>query len=204
MMHSLHSARRSLKVTQRFSVELSPAGCLAGALMVLVLPFKLLVSAVLAAVIHECFHILALMLCGNGIQRIRVGFGGAVIETALLPPFQELLCAAAGPLGSFLCLFMVRFAPLVSLCALFQGLYNLLPIYPLDGGRILHCICILLAPRRSDRISHTVSILTCMIVICIFVWLYFRFHHLFLLLFAGYFLCSIALCRKTPCKEVGY
>ena len=203
-MHFLYFARKSLKVTRQSLVELSPAGCLAGALMVLVLPFKLLISAVLAATIHECFHILALMLCKNQIRRIRVGFGGAVIETELMTPLQELFCAAAGPIGSFLCLLMVRFMPLVALCALFQGLFNLLPIHSLDGGRILHCVCILLVPRWADRISHAFSILTCMIVICIFIWLYFRFHHLILLLFAGYFLYSTALCRKTPCKEGGY
>ena len=203
-MRSLLSAHRSSKVTRRFAVELSPAGCLAGALMVLTLPLRLLAAAVLAAAVHESFHILALMFCGNGVRNVRIGFGGAVIETEPLSPFRELVCAAAGPLGSFLCLLLVRAFPLVALCGLFQGTYNLLPIYPLDGGRIVRCICILRNPRRAVKISQAISIIAYSFVISIFMWLYIQYHHPYLLVFAGYFLYRTTLCRKTPCNKGGF
>jgi Zn-dependent protease len=63
-----------------------------------------------------------------------------MMETTPLTPIQEAFCALAGPMGSFLVLLMSEVLPEAALCGLFQGAYNLLPIYPLDGGRISLCV----------------------------------------------------------------
>lgn len=118
-------------------VYLDGSACLIGALLLLTLPFPWLISAIAAAVIHELFHIGALYLLKAPPVAIRIGFRGTVIRTPPMDPKETLLCAAAGPFGSLLLLFLIHVFPRLAICAAVQGLYNLLPVYPLDGGRIL-------------------------------------------------------------------
>lgn len=54
--------------------------------------------------------------------------------------WKEALCALAGPVGSFSVVLLAEYFPEAALFGLVQGLYNLLPVYPLDGGRILRCL----------------------------------------------------------------
>ena len=71
------------------------------------------------------------------------------MELGCLSPVRELLAAAAGPVGSLSLMLMGRFFPRLALCGLVQGLFNLLPIYPLDGGRILRRALELALPDRA-------------------------------------------------------
>ena len=137
-------------MTRPFPVDFSmtAGSCILGALMVLILPLKLLLAAISAAAIHELCHLLALLLCSVQIERIKISTGKVLIQTPPIPPLPQLICALAGPMGSFLCLLFARFFPLLSLCGLLQGLFNLLPLYPLDGGRALRCAAQLLFHRR--------------------------------------------------------
>lgn len=104
---------------------------------VLLLPLNWLLSAVTAAFIHECGHVAALKLCGVRIFAIRIGACGAKITTEPMGPIQELVCAAAGPLCSLLLVLLVKVAPVLAMIGFFQGVFNLLPIFPMDGGRML-------------------------------------------------------------------
>lgn len=111
-----------------------------GALWLLVIPPAWGIGAVLAVSIHELSHLIAVLLCGGQVLSISLQPWGAMMETTPLTPIQEAFCALAGPVGSFLTLLMAEFFPEAALCGLFQGAYNLLPIYPLDGGRISRCV----------------------------------------------------------------
>ena len=53
---------------------------------------------------------------------------------------KTLICVLAGPIGSLLLLLYIRWIPRIAFCALVQTIYNLLPIYPLDGGRAIRCL----------------------------------------------------------------
>ena len=123
------------------------------ALAVLVLPLQWVAAMVLAAVFHEVCHYLVIRYYGGKILGVTVQTGGAKLEVTGLSNGQELCCALAGPLGGFLLLFGLRWMPRTAICAVFQSLYNLLPIYPLDGGRALRCGMELILPLyRADQV----------------------------------------------------
>ena len=121
-------------------IEVSPDFCILWALLLLVLPLKLILAAAGAALFHELCHWAAIRLLGGQVTGLTVRAGGMVMETLPMSTGGELVCALAGPLGSFLLVFVHPNLPLLSLCALVQGCFNLMPLYPLDGGRALCCI----------------------------------------------------------------
>ena len=121
-------------------VQASGWGCVLLALALLVLPLPWLAAAVTAALFHELCHGAVAVALGGSMGVIRLGERGATMEVGGLSNGRELLAAAAGPVGSLGLLLLGRFFPRLALCGLVQGLYNLLPIYPLDGGRILFCL----------------------------------------------------------------
>lgn len=110
------------------------------ALGMLVLPIWWVFAAVLAAIWHEACHYFVLRLYGGQTIKFGAGLTGAVMEVRFSGVWQELLCALAGPAGSLLILLLVRWIPRTAICAGFQGIFNLLPIYPLDGGRVVRCL----------------------------------------------------------------
>ena len=119
------------------NICISPAAYLLAAAAILLLPIPLFLSGVLAAAFHEFAHCLALSFFQIPIQEIRIGPLGARICVGAMDPWQELACAAAGPMGSLSLLLLAKQLPLLALFGFVQGIFNLLPIYPMDGGRIL-------------------------------------------------------------------
>jgi Zn-dependent protease len=190
-------------MTKRFPVEfsLSTGSCILSALLLLILPFKLVLAAFFAAAIHELFHLLALVACRIPILQINITTGGAIIQTPPIAPLQELLCTIAGPAGSLLCLLFSRSFPLLALCGLIQGLYNLIPLYPLDGGRILKCAAQICFPRcwQILLIGAELCSISAVILTCVF--LFSRTVDVFFLFLGSYFLIKILVVRKIPCKD---
>lgn len=120
--------------------------------MILLVPLRWLLAIVSAAVVHELFHIIALYLSSVPIIGITIGSGGAVISTDAMSRRTEMICAAAGPLGSFLLLILFgRCLPRLALCAGIQGLSNLIPVLPFDGGRMVYCFVCLLANEKAGK-----------------------------------------------------
>ena len=193
-------------MTRCSSIDFSvtAGACIYGCLLLLLLPFDLILSLCAAITIHECSHILMLRFFHIPIVRMELGIFGAVIRTAALSPEQELLCAAAGPIGSFLCLLLARPFPLLALCGCVQGLFNLLPLYPLDGGRILRSLCALFLPAYETRICKAVNLCVVSAVFFICIFLCFRSKDSLYLLPAVYFLLQTHMERKFPCKQLKF
>lgn len=186
----------------KISVKFDASACILAALLLLTLPLKWLLAAVFAAIFHELCHILVIKLMGGQIWEIRIGVGGAVIVTDILSQGKEFACAIAGPTGSLLLLLFCRWIPRTALCAAAQALFNLLPLFPLDGGRMLRCAAELLLPGKWAgnfcRFTERFTILG-ILVIALIATFWFHFG-LFPLILASVLLMK-AVSRKIPCKE---
>lgn len=134
--------------------DVSAGALIALALALLILPLRWLLGVVIAAAFHECCHWAAIRLCGGKVTAFHLGSGGAVMAAENLSRGKELVCALAGPLGGLLLLLTVKWFPVLAICALLQSAYNLLPVYPLDGGRALRCAAALLfSPATAAGIA---------------------------------------------------
>lgn len=158
-MRSRHSAERYLTMRSFGNFSVRPDFCLLIALSLFILPVQWIVGWVLAAAIHELSHILMLRILRIRILSLSLGAGGATITSEPMKPFQELLCALAGPVGGLSALLLLRLMPQVALSAAVQSLYNILPVYPLDGGRALKCAaaCIF-GEDNAKNVSKIVTI----------------------------------------------
>lgn len=124
------------------------------ALLLLTIPIQWITAWMVASLFHECCHFAALRLSGCRIFRVQVGLNGAVMDTDLSDVNSEILCALAGPIGGLLLILVGRWCPRIALCGLFQSIYNLIPIYPLDGGRaVCGILRILFSEATSKRIE---------------------------------------------------
>lgn len=124
-----------------------------GALLLLTVPLNWLLAAFAAAAFHEACHALAVKSVGGKVWGLKLDVGGAEMATSPLSRREELLCALAGPMGSLSLLLLCRQFPRLALCGACQGAFNLLPLFPLDGGRILRCI----APKWSGFVGKFVG-----------------------------------------------
>ncbi len=114
------------------------------------------------SMIHEAGHLLAIRHFGGRAEKLRSMGQGFEIRFDGLSYGQEFFAAAAGPLINLLMFFLFIIFALIGkskglwYCAfsnLLLALINLLPIYPLDGGRMLSC---LLAPRYESAVRRKI------------------------------------------------
>ena len=108
------------------------------------------IALTIAVVLHELAHAFMAKNLGVIVSRITLmPFGGTLnLQTKILTPRQKCLIYLAGPIASlFLSLFfgiMVWLFPVVFIyleylvaANFLVGVINLVPVYPLDGGKIL-------------------------------------------------------------------
>ena len=123
------------------------------AILLLLLPLRWIGAGFLAALVHELGHYVTVRLLGGGIVSGEISCRGAKMTALPMKPGQELLAVLAGPGASLLLLFLGPLFPRLAFCGLIQGMFNLLPIYPLDGGKALRCLRSLWSGRRDGHFS---------------------------------------------------
>ena len=134
-------------------------------LMLLFFPQSRAAECFLLCVFHECGHLFAMMLFGSTPKKIQLGYFGMKIVTGgrLLSPKEEIVIAASGPLVN------LTWAAIVYLCgckdiaavSLGLGVFNLLPVPALDGGRILSQLV------QNERMLKTVGFFFCAVLLLI-------------------------------------
>lgn len=144
------------------------------AFALMLLPFEWVVGWVVATWVHEVSHYIALRAFRVTVFKIRIGLHGARMEIEPIPPKYEILCAAAGPIGGMLLILIGKWAPVSMFCGIVQSTYNLLPVHPMDGGRILSTLLEWkLGVYRGQIIMRWVSICTicCIAAVTAYLWI---------------------------------
>jgi len=141
------------------------------------------------AIIHELSHLVAGLILKMKIKRITLMPVGLSIEFKI--PYEDLnikilksnklelkkiLIAIAGPLINIIIIFMSSFLniklelkQLIIYSNLLITVFNLLPIYPLDGGRIFKsAICLIKGKRKAENIINKISNIMFFLIMIIF------------------------------------
>ncbi len=133
------------------------------------------VAVTLSILLHEFGHIFAGWACGGKGEVLLHGMGGlAIHEDADFSPWQHIGVALAGPaiqLTLYAALVLALPAPAsfdspagrlfleqLLFISLYWPLFNLLPLWPLDGGQVTRQVCILAAGRNGIAISLWISL----------------------------------------------
>ena len=182
-------------------IRVDPWTYVFGAFLILVLPLNWLIAAICAAAFHELCHVICIYLCGGRIWNVRIGVGGASIETSLSGKQKELFCVLAGPAGSLMLLLVCHVFPRLAVCAGIQGFFNLLPVYPLDGGRALSCILGRMWPGKEEKIGRSVAMIFLLGLLALTIAGSFIFSLGQMPILAAMLLILKVILRKSPCKR---
>lgn len=147
---------------RRFLLEVRPGAVVLLSGLYFLLPLRWCARLALTVTVHELGHVAALILCGAQVCGLRMEGCGLVLRCT--PPegaLRTVTAALAGPAagaGLFCILRGLGYTACAELSLLFSCV-NLLPVLPLDGGRILlGLMTMLLGARTGERIAYRISI----------------------------------------------
>ncbi len=137
------------------------------------------------AIIHELGHMVVGLLMGMKPEKLEIMAYGVSVSFKLMPKdynrkikrgnqleLKKILVALAGPITNFMIIAIVlqmNMNLVSTLMILYSNLvlilFNLLPIYPLDGGRLIKGILhIFLGKMKAEKYTNYISFVTLMIV----------------------------------------
>lgn len=144
-------------------LDLAPGFAAALCLLRLLAEPRVFYAFLAAAAAHEAGHVMAIYLVGGRVTGIRLGMCDAKIETQGLGYRQEIFCALAGPgMSVLVCLALRKAYATCAAISLLLGLFNAMPVYPLDGGRALRAgLCLVLPLGRAEAVSNIAGLAVC-------------------------------------------
>lgn len=153
---------------KRFELRLRPGALLFWALVFFLLPEGQAAALLLPCAVHELGHLLCLKLLGLGVSSLNLELCGLRMDySGSCGALGHAAAAAAGPLAGIVFYFLLRQlcgekAALMAGVSLLLSLFNLLPIYPLDGGRLWRAaLCAFLGEERGGRLQRLTGDVCC-------------------------------------------
>ncbi len=165
--------------TSLTEISLHPLTVLYIALSLLLGRFSFVFALFFIAFIHELFHVFAARIFKlkiSEIQILPIGCYANIENIDTLKRFEQIIVLISGPLSFFFTMALITFFYRTDVISIygyreyseinfFMMIFNLLPIYPLDGGRILK---IILSSILSEKKSITASAIIGLMVSLIF------------------------------------
>lgn len=150
-------------------ITISLALTLAAAFIYYVVSIETTIAIALPVAVHELAHIIALRFFGLKVKSVRAELTGLCIDyCGFAEPVAHITAAFAGPAGGFIYAYAASLIARETGCAwmelsagisLLLSVFNLLPVLPLDGGRILlGLMTMLFGARTGERIAYRISI----------------------------------------------
>lgn len=136
-------------------------------------PARTFVPFLFSVMAHEAGHLFALAVLRVRVHKLRLTFSGTVLVTEPMRYSREIIAAAAGPAVNALLLWIfAKTEPQIAFVNLLLLAYNLLPFYPLDGGRILRAALHLLFSADAAEVTEKIVCGgCCFFLLCGAVWL---------------------------------
>lgn len=140
------------------------------------------------AIVHELGHLLAGLLMGMKPEKIEImPFGVSIsfkinvkeynkkIKKGNILEIKKIIVALAGPITNFIIILItynLNLELIKSMLIIYTNflimMFNLLPIYPLDGGRILKGVLhIIFGKRKTEKYINIISKIVVIIIIAI-------------------------------------
>ena len=177
--------------------------------------FPVFIIYALTALLHECGHIFCASRLGFKCEKISLmPYGAAAVcDTEGISPRDEIKLALSGPaVNALICVataglwwfFPVTYAftdTVFSASAVMLAI-NLLPAYPLDGGRALRCLLIKFMPEKAAKlVLRVISGLLAVAFVLIF---FLAYKNLSFLVFAVFLLVSAIFEKDTRLSRISY
>ena len=179
------------------------------------LPFTFVIAIFVSVLIHELAHAFVAKRLGWTVYKIEVGLftGSASVDTNI-PERDSIPVIAAGPLSNlilaivsiplYLALsgvnpFLDRLLNDLFVVNMFMFIFNILPIYPMDGGRLLKDFLFLRMRNNrilDKKISGSVSLIFSLGLLTLSIVFFAPITILFSLLFIYFSLVELELIKK--------
>ena len=169
-MRLQHSVGKSFIMGRRIDLpycRVQPQFFVTLAVAFLLIPLPWMIAWMIACIIHESGHYIAIRIAGKRIYSLTITGRGILMDTEPLGNL-EWFCALAGPVAGLGFLAFYRRLPRIAICCLTQSAFNFLPLCALDGEHVLAGLLQLVFTNKTVQICmRVVSAVFGMLLICL-------------------------------------